>query len=501
MWSGRFDQAPDAEFEQWQRSFPFDRILLPYEVAASKAHASALAKAGVLTASELSATLSALDQIGREGVPEVDDPSIEDVHHYVEHRLVEIAGEVGYKLHTGRSRNEQIATDLRLYVREQIDEITKLLAEFCSAFVEQAEGASSRPTLSAKEAEEDGAPTFQAPATRTGAPSFSPDFGERVGQPAMPAYTHLQRAEPVLVAHWLLAYVEMFLRDVDRLNDCRKRLNVCPLGSGAIAGTILALAREAIASQLEFDSATANSMDATSDRDFAIEFVQALSFVALHLSRWAEEFILFSTTEYGFVKLPEQYSTGSSAMPQKKNPDALELIRGKAGKVYAEATALFIGVKGLPLAYNKDLQETQQPVFAAAQQVASMVRVATGFMTTVTFNFARMNDAAIHGFMNAQAAAAYLVRQGVPFRKAHELIGKAVRVCVEQGCELEQLSEQDYALCGITADEAYYKALTLNEVLAIHDVPGGTAPARVRESLQTAKEKLSQILGVAHACA
>ena len=481
MWSGRFDQAPDAEFEQWQRSFPFDRILLPYEVAASEAHASALAKAGVLTASELSATLAALDRIGREGVPEADDPSIEDIHHYVEHRLVEIAGEVGYKLHTGRSRNEQIATDLRLYVREQIDGITKLLAECASAFLEQAENSGLSKAA--------------------GAPSSSASFAERVGGNTMPAYTHLQRAEPVLVAHWLLAYVEMFLRDVDRLNDCRKRLNVCPLGSGAIAGTILPLDRAAIAAQLEFDAPTANSMDATSDRDFAIEFVQALSFVALHLSRWAEEFILFSTTEYGFVKLPEQFSTGSSAMPQKKNPDALELIRGKAGKVYADVTALFIGVKGLPLAYNKDLQETQQPVFAAAKQVASMVRVATGFMSMVTFNFGRMNEAASHGFMNAQAAAAHLVRQGVAFRKAHELIGKAVRMCVEQGCELEQLSKEDYALCGITANEAYYKALTLDEVLAIHDVPGGTAPARVRESLQTAKEKLSQILGVAHACA
>jgi argininosuccinate lyase len=462
MWSGRFSEAPDAEFEQWQRSFPFDRILLPYEVAASKAHASALAKAGVLTSEEMAATLFALDQIAGEGVPEVDDPNIEDVHHYVESRLVEIAGEVGYKLHTGRSRNEQIATDLRLYVREQIDQITQLLAEFASAFVKQAEAAGDR---------------------------------------AMPAYTHLQRAEPVLVAHWLLAYVEMFLRDIDRLADCRKRLNLCPLGSGAVAGSILPLDREAIAAQLEFDAPTANSMDATSDRDFAIEFVQALSFVALHLSRWAEEFILFSTTEFGFVKLPEQYSTGSSAMPQKKNPDALELIRGKAGKVYAEATALFIGVKGLPLAYNKDLQETQQPVFAAVQQIASMVRVATGFMNTVESQYDRMQEAASCGFMNAQAAAAHLVRQGVPFRRAHEVIGKAVRLCVEQSCELEQLSTEDYALCGITADEPFYQALTLNEVLAIHNVPGGTAPARVRESLQAAKEKLSLFLGVAHACA
>jgi len=461
MWSGRFNQPPDAEFEQWQRSFPFDRVLLPYEVAASKAHASALAKAGVLTSEELTATLFALDQIGREGVPKTDDPAIEDVHHYVETRLVEIAGEVGYKLHTGRSRNEQIATDLRLYVREQIDEVTRLLAEFASAFVKQAEAA---------------------------------------GDNAMPAYTHLQRAEPVLVAHWLLAYVEMFLRDMDRLADCRKRLNVCPLGSGAVTGTILPLDRPAIAAQLEFDAPTANSMDATSDRDFAIEFVQALSFVALHLSRWAEEFILFSTTEFGFVKLPEQYSTGSSAMPQKKNPDALELIRGKAGKVYAEATAVFVGVKGLPLAYNKDMQETQQPVFAAAQQVSSMVRVATGFISTVEFKYDRMQEAASCGFMNAQAAAAHLVRQGMAFRRAHKFIGKAVRLCVEQTCELEQLSKEDYALCGITADEQFYTALTLKEVLAIHNVPGGTAPAQVRESLQTAKEKLSQFFGVAHAC-
>jgi argininosuccinate lyase len=461
MWSGRFNHGPDAEFEQWQRSFPFDRVLLPYEVAASKGHAFALAKAGVLDSDELATTLFALDQIGRESVPDVDDPAIEDVHHYVETRLVELIGEVGYKLHTGRSRNEQVATDLRLYVREQIDEVTRLLAEFVSAFVKQAEAA---------------------------------------GNSAMPAYTHLQRAEPVLVAHWLLAYVEMFLRDIDRLSDCRKRLNVCPLGSGAVAGTILPLDRGAIAAELEFDAPTANSMDASSDRDFAIEFVQGLSFVALHLSRWAEEFILFSTTEFAFVKLPEQYSTGSSAMPQKKNPDALELVRGKAGKVFAEATALFIGVKGLPLAYNKDLQETQQPVFSAAQQVSGMVRVATGFMTTVEFNFGRMQQAASNGFMNAQAAAAHLVRQGIAFRRAHELIGKAVRLCVEQGCELEQLSKQDYALCGIDADEHFYNSLALEEVLAIHNVPGGTAASRVHEALQTAKEKLSLFLGVAHAC-
>jgi argininosuccinate lyase len=459
MWAGRFSQVLNAEFEQWQRSFPFDRILVPYEVAASQAHAAALAKAEVLSSAELSLTLKALDQIAAEGIPADDDPAIEDVHHYVEKRLVEIAGEVGLKLHTGRSRNEQIATDLRLYVRAQIDAISLSLVELASQFVTQAEHA---------------------------------------GDAAMPSYTHLQRAEPVLVAHWLLAYVEMIERDLSRLADCRRRLNQCPLGSAAVAGTILPLDRTGMAKALDFDAPTANSIDATSDRDFAIEFVQALSLVALHLSRWAEESILFATTEYGFVKLPEAFSTGSSAMPQKKNPDALELIRGKSARVFADATALFMTVKGLPLAYNKDMQETQQPVFAAAQQIASIVRVATGFMASVTFDFERMQETASGGFMNALAGAAYLVRSGVPFRTAHEKIGKAVQLCVLKGCELEHLSEEDYAGCDIAADAQFYQSLKLQQVLAIHDVPGGTAPSQVRAALKQVKETLLTYAGAAH---
>ncbi len=462
MWSGRFGQSQNADFEQWQRSFPFDHVLLPFEVAASQAHAAALAKAGVLSAEELARTVLALEQIAREPVSSVDDSSIEDVHHYVELRLIDLAGEAGYKLHSGRSRNEQIATDLRLYVRQQIDEVCSLLVDFVGTFVHQAYAADEN---------------------------------------VMPAYTHLQRAEPVLVGHWLLAYVEMFTRDLGRLADCRQRLNECPLGSGAVAGTILPLDREDMARQLDFDAPTANSLDATSDRDFAIEFVQALSFVALHLSRWAEELILFSTTEFGFVKLPEEFSTGSSAMPQKKNPDALELVRGKAGTVWAAVTSLFMSVKGLPLAYNKDLQETQQPVFAAAGQISAMLRVAAGFMAAVEFDYARMQRAATRGFMNAMAAAACLVRQGVPFRRAHELIGRAVRVCLDKSCELEQLSPEDFALCGIRADRQFYDALTLANVLAIHDVEGGTAPSRVREALHAAKEKLSMYSGAAHASA
>jgi argininosuccinate lyase len=459
MWSGRFSQELNADFEQWQRSFTFDSNMVPYEVAASQAHAAALAKAGVLTSTELSLTQKALEKIAEEGIPEDNDPSIEDVHHYVEKRLVEIVGEVGKKLHTGRSRNEQIATDLRLYVRAQIDSISLSLVELASEFVEQA---------------------------------------EKAGDAAMPSYTHLQRAEPVLVAHWLLAYVAMLQRDLSRLADCRKRLNQCPLGSGAVAGTILPLDRAEMAKMLEFDQPTANSIDATSDRDFAVEFVQALAQLALHLSRWAEEFILFATTEYGFVKLPEAFSTGSSAMPQKKNPDAMELIRGKAARVFAEASSLFVTAKGLPLAYNKDMQETQQPVFSAAQQVLSVVRVATGFMAWVTFDYARMEAAARTGFMNALAGAAFLVRMGVPFRTAHERIGKAVQLCVKKGCELEHLSPEDYAACGIVAQQAFHEALQLRKVLAIHDVPGGTAPSQVRAALQQAKETLMTYAGAAH---
>src|SRR5271165_7084504 len=254
MWSGRFSQELNAEFEQWQRSFPFDRILVPYEVAASKAHAAALAKAGILDGAELSLTLKALEQIAAEGIPSADDPTIEDIHHYVEKRLVEVAGEVGYKLHTGRSRNEQIATDLRLYVRAQIDAISLSLVELASEFVTQA---------------------------------------EQAGDSAMPSYTHLQRAEPVLVAHWLLAYVEMILRDAARLRDCAARLNYCPLGSGAVAGATLKLDRTIAARELGFTAPTANSMDATSDRDFALEFLQALTLVALHASRFAEEITLY----------------------------------------------------------------------------------------------------------------------------------------------------------------------------------------------------------------
>jgi argininosuccinate lyase len=457
MWSGRFRQPLDPQFERWQRSFDFDRRLLSYELAASGAHARALKNAGVLSAGELIRILEGLQQIGEMAATSkdlVEDDEAEDAHHFVEKQLVARIGELGYKLHSGRSRNEQIATDLRLYVRAAIDELRSELAEVCSAFIDRA---------------------------------------EQAGSAAMPAYTHLQRAEPVLVAHWLLAYVEMFLRDADRLADCRKRLNVCPLGSGAVAGATLTLDRAFMADELGFDGPTANSIDATSDRDFVLEFVNTLSLLGLHLSRWAEEMIIFSTQEFGFVQLPEAYSTGSSAMPQKKNPDLLELVRGKTGRVIGSAMALIVALKGLPLAYNKDLQETQEPLFDATDTALGLLPLVAGWMRAVDFDHQRMNEAAQSGFMNAWAAATYLVNRGVPSRVAHEQIGKAVKLCVEKHCELQDLTLEELRALNPVFDESFRDCLKPASVLAIHDVVGGTAPAQVRQGIAAARKKIEAL--------
>ena len=463
MWSGRFRQPLDPDFERWQRSFGFDRRLLQYELAASGAHAHALKNAGILSADELISLLQGLEQIGERAAASpsfLEDGEAEDVHHFVEKQLVALIGEAGYKLHSGRSRNEQIATDLRLYVRAAIDQIRQELAELCSALTDRA---------------------------------------DQAGEGAIPAYTHLQRAEPVLIGHWLLAYVEMFLRDAERLGDCRKRVNVCPLGSGAVAGATLSLDRALMADNLGFDGSTANSIDATSDRDFAIEFVNALSLLAMHLSRWAEEMILFSSQEYGFLGLPEAYSTGSSAMPQKKNPDLLELVRGKSGRVVGQATALLVTVKGLPLAYNKDLQETQEPLFGATDTIVQMLPLVTGWMKAAEFHKERMQEAAQSGFMNAWAAATYLVNRGVPSRLAHERIGKAVQMCLEKNCELQDLSLQDLQSLSPVFSQDFYESLKLASVLAIHDVPGGTGPVRVRQAISAVRKKIDLLREEVHA--
>jgi len=463
MWSGRFRQPLDPDFERWQRSFDFDRRLLRYEIAASEAHAHALKDAEIISADELISIVQGLQQILQRASasPEfLQDEEAEDVHHFVEKQLAVLIGDTGYKLHSGRSRNEQIATDLRLYVRAAIDELRNQLAELCTVFVERA---------------------------------------EKAGDSALPAYTHLQRAEPVLLAHWMLAYVEMFLRDADRLMDCRKRLNVCPLGSGAVAGATLPLDRTLMANQLGFNAPTGNSIDATSDRDFVVEFVSALSLLALHLSRWAEEMILFSTQEYGFITLPEAYSTGSSAMPQKKNPDLLELVRGKSGRVLGHVTALMVSIKGLPLAYNKDLQETQEPLFGSTDTVLQMLPLVTGWMKSVEFNYERMQSAADSGFMNAWAAATYLVKRGVPSRLAHERVGRAVQLCLERGCELRDLPLADLQSLSPAFGEDFFESLSLSSVLAMHDVKGGTAPGQVRQAIAAARKTIESLREEVHA--
>lgn len=457
MWSGRFRQPLDPHFEEWQRSFPFDQKLLRYELAASRAHAQALKAAGIIIPAEYSLIASALDQIGKSSEQEPDyfnDPEAEDVHHFVEKKLVALIGETGKKLHSGRSRNEQIATDLRLFVRDSIDDLRALLGDFLEALVDRATEAK---TL------------------------------------FMPAYTHLQRAEPVLAAHWLLAYFEMFWRDGERLLDSRERANECPLGSGAVTGATLPLDRELVSRALGFARPTRNSMDATSDRDFVLEFVNAVTLLGVHLSRWAEEFILFATQEYGFITLPEAYSTGSSAMPQKQNPDSLELIRGKAARLIGNQVALLTTVKGLPLAYNKDMQETQEPLFDAAATVTHCLKVATGFIRQVRFNSERMQTACEHGFMNAMAAATYLAKRGVPFRQAHEIVARAVQKCLAQECELEQLSLDELREFSPAFDADIYENLKVENVLACHDVPGGTAPYRVQQALSAAREKLAAL--------
>ena len=450
----------------WQRSIGFDWRLLDEEIAASKAHASALRAAKILTNDETTELRAALDAIAAEHASQAgkalvrDHATAEDIHHFVELKLVERVGSLGLKLHTGRSRNEQIATDLRLYVREQISLVQNALAAWANALVEQARAA---------------------------------------GDSVMPSYTHLQRAEPVLVAHWLLAYVEMILRDAARLGDCSARLNFCPLGSGAVAGATLALDRTIAARELGFTAPTANSIDATSDRDFILEYLQTLTFVGLHLSRFAEEITLFATAEFGFITLPEAFSTGSSAMPQKKNPDLTELIRAKVGRIHGAAEAVTLQLKGLPLAYNKDLQETQEQAFSVSF-VPRMLSLVARFITALQFNRERMSEAAQSGCLNAMAAATYLVHKGVPFRTAHEKIGHAVRYAIEKGVELDALTLDELRQFGEEFEDDFFAAVTLTATLDCHNVTGGTARVRVKEALAATLKKIDALIQeVAHA--
>jgi len=423
-------------------------------VRASIAHCQGLAAAGVLSPAEANQIESALRQVLERGLSDIrylDDVTAEDVHSFVETRLVEMLGDVGRKLHTGRSRNDQVATDLRLWLRDEIDQVNESLRETQSALL---------------------------------------DFAVANQRAVLPGYTHLQRAQPVLLAHWCLAFFEMLARDRQRLDDVRARTNVMPLGSAALAGTSYPINRDANAGALGFESVSRNSLDAVSDRDFCIEFAGAASIIMMHLSRLAEDIILYATTEFGFFELSDAIATGSSIMPQKKNPDSMELVRGKAGRVFGHLTSLLTTMKGLPLAYNKDMQEDKEALFDTVDTVKACLSICTTVLRNIRINETRALEAAIHGYLNATELADYLARKGMPFREAHETVGRAVIHAIERGCELEELPIEELKSFTPLIEADVFPALSLKNVLTSKSQAGGTSPIRVAEALATARESL-----------
>ncbi len=443
MWGGRFTDKTDPGFAAFNNSFRFDRRLFGPDVVASIAYSQALEDAKVISLEEGTQIRIALNTILESGC--ADDVSYEDVHSFVEARLVELTGDAGRKLHTGRSRNDQVATDFRIWVRQAIDAVRDVLHDTRLALLELAEA--NREVV-------------------------------------IPGYTHLQRAQPVLLAHWVLAYFEMLGRDRERLLDTRRRVNVMPLGSAALAGTSFPIDREVLAAALGFEAVSRNSLDAVSDRDFCVEFLGACSLIMVHLSRLAEDVILYATTEFGFFELSDAVATGSSLMPQKKNPDSMELVRGKAGRVFGDLMGLLTTMKGLPLAYNKDMQEDKEAAFDAFDTVMSSLQV-TG---TVLRNISVRNDIALGGYMNATELADYLVRKGMPFREAHEIVGKIVMRAIKEGTRIEDLNLESISPL-IEAD--VYEALSLESTLSAKATIGGTARALVFEELAKAREALA----------
>lgn len=453
LWGGRFTSAADPSFAKFNSSFAFDRRLFAADIRASIAHCNGLRGAGVLTTEEADQIVAGLQAILDEATSRADyfDEPAEDVHSFVEARLVEMIGEPGRKLHTGRSRNDQVATDLRLWLRDAIDQLFERVKQTQAAFL---------------------------------------DLAERETETVLPGYTHLQRAQPILFAHWCLAYFEMLARDRERLAEVRSRVNVLPLGSAAIAGTSFPIDREAVARELEFEGVTRNSIDAVSDRDFCVEFAGTCSLIMVHLSRLAEEIILYATAEFGFFELNDAVATGSSLMPQKKNPDSMELVRGKAGRVFGDLTALLTTLKGLPLAYNKDMQEDKEAVFDGFDTTAGSLEVSTIVLQNLSLNRERMRAAATKGMLNATELADYLVRKGVPFREAHETVGKAVLKAIEKGVELSDLPLDDLRALSNKIERDAFECLALEQTLATKSQVGGTAPERVAEALRSARRLL-----------
>jgi argininosuccinate lyase len=458
LWGGRFERAPNEHFDAFQRSFAFDRRLLPYEIAVDRAWAKALEPIGIFTATEVKQTLAALDKIAERAKTdstwlEKFGADAEDVHHFVEKALVEELGPLGWKLHTGRSRNELVATDFRLFVIDAAAEIQRGLEALLNAFLLQAKANRNVP---------------------------------------MAGMTHMQHAQPILLSHFLLAHAEAFARDITRLQHAAASADACPMGSGALAGNSFAIDRNAIARELGFSRITGNSLDAVSDRDFALDYLYALTGIATHLSRLAEDFVLFASQEFSYVILPDEYSTGSSLMPQKKNPDAWELIRGKTGRINGALLGLLTTLKGLPTSYQRDLQEDKEALFSAHDQVANMVAIAAGAIASTKFNAGRLAAAASNPALLATEAADYLVHKGVPFRQAHDIVGKVLREAEKQNVAWTTLPLKTLQKISPVFEADFAGSLSLDAALASKKVRGGTAPESVRAAITDLEERLNK---------
>jgi argininosuccinate lyase len=454
LWGGRFTGEADAGFAKFNQSFSFDRRLLEADVRGSIAHSAGLASAGVLTNPEADEIKTALEQIlatAQSDPKYLEDPAAEDIHSFVEARLIELVGDAGRKLHTGRSRNDQVATDLRIWLRDEIDGLGNLLRNAQQALL---------------------------------------DFADANLNIAIPGYTHLQRAQPILLAHWGLAYFEMLRRDRERLSEVRKRVNILPLGSAALAGTSFAIDRTAVGKALGFETVSRNSLDAVSDRDFVIEFVNSAALIMMHLSRLAEDIVLYCTSEFGFFELSEAVATGSSLMPQKKNPDSMELVRGKAGRVFGHLQSLLTTMKGLPLAYNKDMQEDKEALFDTVSTVGASVSVTTTVLRNIRVNEARAREAATHGGLNATELADYLTRKGMPFREAHETVGRIVIRAIESRVEIGELPLHEMQSFSPLIEQDVFEVLSLEQTLATKSQTGGTSRAQVEQQLQSARSEL-----------
>ena len=450
---GRFSEPTDDFVARFTASVGFDRRLYHHDIDGSVAHARMLAKVGVLTDEERDAVVGGLETIRAEieaGTFEWSD-ALEDIHMHIEARLTELVGEAGKKLHTGRSRNDQIATDIRLYLREESDAIDHLLSQVMRRIVALAERHSADP---------------------------------------MPGFTHLQTAQPVTFGHHLLAWFEMAHRDRERFRECRARMNISPLGAAALAGTTFPIDRNDTAAALGFDGIAANSLDAVSDRDFAIEFCACAAIAATHLSRWCEEMVIWTSQQFGFVELPDAFCTGSSIMPQKKNPDVPELVRGKTGRIVGNLTSLLVLMKGQPLAYNKDNQEDKEPLFDTVDTLKDCLRAIGDIVGAMQPDTARMRQAAELGFATATDLADYLVKKGLPFRDAHDAVGRVVRYAQAKGTVLSDMSPDEFRKFAANVDDDVMDVLSLEGSLAARDHPGGTAPNQVAAAARKARERL-----------